>query len=410
MSALRPLAPTDSQSEAEAETRRIRDDAEAIAVARELAAELAPGAAERDRDRRLPFAELDRLSRAGLFAITVPKAYGGAGVKAGTLARVTAILAGADGSIGQIPQNHFFMLEGLRLEGTEGQKRFFYARVLAGERLGNALSERSTRTAHDIETRIRPDGAAWRLDGRKFYSTGALFADWIVAVAKAPDETAVIAFVRKGTDGLIVEDDWSGFGQRTTGSGTTIFRDVRVEPDHVVPYSALFDRPTPMGPHAQIIHAGVQQGLAEGALAETIRFVRDVARPWRDAGVARHADDPHVTATIGEVSIRVAGAAALLDRAGHFVDAASLDPTEETVAAASVAVAEAKIASTDAALLAGSRLIELGGASATLAVHDLDRFWRNARTHAVHDPQLWKYRFVGDYWLNGTKPPRHGAI
>jgi alkylation response protein AidB-like acyl-CoA dehydrogenase len=61
-------------------------------------------------------------------------------------------------------------------------------------------------------------------------------------------------------------------------------------------------------------------------------------------------------------------------------------------------------------LLTASKLIELGGSSATLARHNLDRHWRNARTHTVHDPVRWKYHAVGNYWLNGANPPRHGAI
>jgi SfnB family sulfur acquisition oxidoreductase len=391
--------------------RRIRDDAEAIAVATEVAADFAATAADRDRDRSLPHAEMDRLSDEGLLAITVPKTFGGAGVSAGTVARVIAILAAADGSIGQIPQNHFFMLEALRLQGTDEQKLFFYGRALAGERFGNALSETGTKTAHDHATKLLRDGDGYVLKGRKFYSTGVLFADWIVVVATSQEDgRSVVAFLPKDAPGVTVIDDWSGFGQRVTGSGTTLLEDVPVHPFAVLSFAALFETPTPMGPFAQIMHAGVQQGIAEGALAETIRFVRDVARPWRDAGVERHGDDPHVVATVGEVKIRVEGAKALLARAGRFVDAAALEPTEASVAAASIAVAEAKIASTDAALLASSKLIELGGASATLARHDLDRFWRNARTHAVHDPQLWKYRFVGNYWLNGVNPPRHGAI
>jgi alkylation response protein AidB-like acyl-CoA dehydrogenase len=116
--------------------RRIRDDAEAIAVVEELAAKLAEGAAARDRERILPYEEMELISDAGLLAITVPKVFGGPGVRAGTVASVIAALSRADGSIGQIPQNHFFLLEALRLQGTEEQKRFFYGRVLAGERLG----------------------------------------------------------------------------------------------------------------------------------------------------------------------------------------------------------------------------------------------------------------------------------
>ena len=180
-------------------TRRIRDDAEALAVAEELSKKLAEGAAARDRERILPYEEMDLISDTGLLAITVPKAYGGAGVRAATVARVIAALSRADGSIGQIPQNHFFMLEGLRLQGTEEQKRFFYGRVLAGERLGNALSETGTKTAHDHATRLTRDGAVYRLNGRKFYSTGVLFAHWVAVVANDESNVSTIAFVPRDT-------------------------------------------------------------------------------------------------------------------------------------------------------------------------------------------------------------------
>jgi SfnB family sulfur acquisition oxidoreductase len=390
--------------------RRIRDDAEAIAVATDVAARIAAGAPARDRERILPYEEMDLISDAGLLAITVPRPYGGPEVRAGTVARVIALLSGADGSIGQIPQNHFFMLEGLRLQGSDAQKRFFYDRILAGERIGNALSERGTRTAQDHATRLTrtPDGL--RLSGTKFYSTGVLFAHWIAAVANDDDGRSVIAFLPRHTPGVTVVDDWMGFGQRVTGSGTTIFEAVEVDPFGLVSMTALFEAPTSMGPFAQIMHAAVEQGIAEAALAETVRYVRAHARPWKESGVARAADDPYIISAIGEVKIRVDAADGLLERAGDFVDRARIQTTAETVAAASVAVAEAKIATTEAALLAGSKLIELGGASATLAQHGFDRYWRNARTHTVHDPVRWKYRVVGDYWLNGKAPPRHGAI
>src|SRR5580698_10394831 len=193
-------------------TRRIRDDAEALAVADEVSAKLAEGAAARDRERILPYEQMALVSDAGLLAITVLKAYGGAGVRAGTVARAIAALSRADGSIGQIPQNHFFMLEGLRLQGTEEQKRFFYARILAGERIGNALSEIGTKTAQDHKTRITRDGPAFRLNGRKFYSTGVLFAHWVAVVANDDDNVSQIAFVPRDAKGITIIDDWSGFG------------------------------------------------------------------------------------------------------------------------------------------------------------------------------------------------------
>ena len=389
--------------------RRIRNDAEALAVAEEIGAKLAGGAAARDRHRLLPYDEIELVSQAGLFAITVPKQYGGAGVTAYTVARVIAALSAADGSIGQIPQNHFFMLEGLRLEGTEQQKRFFYGRVLAGERIGNALSETGTKTAHDHATRLMRDGDIYRLNGRKFYSTGVLFAHWVAVVANDDDNRGTVALVPRDAKGISIVDDWTGFGQRVTGSGTTLLDDVEVHPFSVFSFQALFDRPTPMGPFAQIMHSAVEQGIAEAALADTLQFVR-ATRPWKYARVERASDDPHTVAAVGELKIRIDASNALLERAGDFVDRAVASPTAETVAAASVAVAESKIASTETALLVASKLIELGGSNATLTKHGLDRHWRNARTHTVHDPVRWKYHTVGDYWLNGNKPPRHGAI
>ena len=388
----------------------IRDDAEAVAAARELAAKIAEDAVLRDRERVLPYAELEVLSDSGLLAITVPKEFGGADVRAGTLAEVIAILASADGSIGQIPQNHFFMLEALRLQGTQEQKRFFYPRILAGERLGNALSELGTKTSHDHTTRITREGATYRVNGKKFYSTGVLFSHWIVVVANDENGDSTIAFTPRDAQGITIIDDWTGFGQRVTGSGTTILDNVEVHPLGVLSFRALFDRPTSMGPHAQIMHAAIQAGLARGALADAIDFVRTRSRPSKDAGVERATDDPYTIAEIGDMKLRVSASDALLERAGRFVDVAIAAPNVETVAAASVAVAEVKVAATQAALHVSSKLIELAGSRATQQEFGLDRHWRNARTHSVHDPMRWKYRAIGDYWLNGVNPPRHGAI
>lgn len=390
--------------------RRIASDQEAVAVARDIAAAIAPEASERDRERRLPFLEMDQISEAGLLAITVPRAYGGAEVSPAALAEVIATLAAADGSIGQIPQNHFFILEAVRLTGDEEQKRFVYHRILAGDRIGNALSEAGTKTAQDHATRILRDGDGYRIDGRKFYSTGVLFAHWIAVVGNDENGRSLLAIVPPTAPGISVVDDWSGFGQRTTGSGTTVLDNVRAPASAIYPIHRVFATPTPMGPLAQIMHAAIDLGIARGALDATVRFVRTYTRPWKESGVEHGFEDPHIIADIGNLKIQVDAADALVQRSARFIKAAAADPTAETVAAASIAVAEAKVAATDASLLVGSKLIELGGARAVVARQGLDRYWRDARTHTVHDPVRWKYRVIGNYWLNGVKPPRHGAL
>jgi SfnB family sulfur acquisition oxidoreductase len=389
---------------------RIASDAEALAIANQLAKEFSEGSAERDRERLLPFNEVERFSQSGLWGIGVPKEYGGAGVSVGTLAEVTAIISAADASLGQIPQNHYYMVEAIRLAATEQQKRFYFDRVLDGERFGNAFTEIGTKTPVDFKTTVVRSGDGYLLNGQKFYSTGTLFAHWIVAVARDGQDKPTLVFVKRGTRGLTLVDDWTSFGQRTTGSGTTTFDNIRVTSFEVVPHQEVFDRPTRMGPFAQIIHAAVDVGIARAALADTIEFTRRHARPWFETSHEHGREDPHVIAAVGDLAVRVNAANALLERAGPFVDRATESPTDESVAAASIAVAEAKALSTEVALHVANKLFELTGSRSTLREYNFDRHWRNARTHTLHDPVRYKYVNVGNYFLNAVKPPRHGAL
>jgi len=390
----------------------IRDEAQALEVAHEFARSIAGGARQRDRDRTLPWREVEQFSQSGLWGITVPKAYGGAGVSTGVLTQAVSVIAAADGNFGHIPQNHYYSLEVLRVGGTDAQKAFFYDRVLRGERLGNALAETGHRDFKRRTQLLRePDG--WFIQGAKFYCTGAIYAHWIPTLAVAQDdvgERSYLVFVPRTAAGVTITDDWDGFGQRVTGSGSVQFERVRVEPEWVVPFAASFERPTTIGPFAQIIHAALDAGIGHGALQATLPFIRDHARPWIDSGVSSASQDPLLLEQVGNVHVRLRAADALIARAARVVDAAQQQPDEDSVAAASVAVAQAKALSTTASLLASTKLFELAGTGATLADQGLDRFWRNARTHTLHDPVRWKYHAVGNYVLNGVRPPRHGAI
>ncbi|MBB3562579.1 SfnB family sulfur acquisition oxidoreductase [Rhizobium sp. BK512] len=389
---------------------RIASDEEALETARALATQFAATAVGRDAERRLPFAELDALAQSGLLAIAVPAQYGGLDVSNAVLAEVTAILAEADGSIGQIPQNHFYILEALRVDGSEEQKRYFFGRALAGDRFGNALSERGTKTVGHYNTRIVRDGPGYRINGQKYYSTGVLFADWVTVFALDEEDRLVMAFVPKGTEGVEIIDDWDGFGQRATGSGTTILNNVYVHADSVVRHHKGFERPTTIGSVGQIVHAGIDLGIARAAFAETLEFVRTKSRPWMDSGVERAAEDPLTISKVGQIAIRLEAAAALLERAGQKVDAAQIETTEATVVEATLAVAAAKVLTTEIAIEATNTLFELAGTSAVKAELNLDRHWRNARTHTLHDPVRWKYHVVGNYHLNGVIPPKNGAL
>ncbi|MGV8921554.1 MAG: SfnB family sulfur acquisition oxidoreductase [Pseudomonas sp.] len=388
----------------------IRSDAQALTKASELAEFFKASSALRDRERCLPDAELDLFSRSGLWGISVPKAFGGAGVSNVTLAKVIQIIAEADGSLGQIPQNHFYALEVLRVNGSAQQQQRLYAEALAGKRFGNALAELGTKTAHDRTTRLTWDGDGYRINGRKFYSTGALYAQRIPTSVIDEQGVQQLAFVPRDTDGLTVIDDWSGFGQRTTGSGSVVFENAWVSADDVVPFQSAFERPTTVGPLAQILHAAIDTGIARAAYEDALQFVRTRTRPWIDSGIEKAVDDPLTLHSFGKLGTRLHAAEALLERAGEFLDRAQAHNSAANVAAASIAVAEARAISTDISLAAGSTLFELAGSQATLAEHGLDRHWRNARVHTLHDPVRWKYHAIGNYYLNDENPPLRGTI
>ncbi|AQH02743.1 SfnB family sulfur acquisition oxidoreductase [Burkholderia sp. KK1] len=389
----------------------IRDDDEALAAAHALAALVAPDASARDRERRLPWEELERFSESGLGAITVPREFGGPEVSFATLAEVFVILCAADPAFGQIPQNHFGVLGVLREIGSEAQKRRLYGEVLAGHRLGNTGPERRSATAATIlqgSTRLTTTPQGLRLSGQRFYSTGALFAHRLPTRAVDDEGRSVQVWVPRDAPGVRVIDDWNAFGQRTTASGSVVFDDVPVEPEDVLPIWRLADRAGLFGPTSQLIQAAIDQGIAQAALADALTFVRERARPWIDSGLERASDDPYLIADVGRLHIDLHAAHAVLREAGEKLDAitsASVD--EASSAAASVAVAEAKILTTRIALAASEKLFELAGSAATRAAHNLDRHWRNARTHSLHDPVRWKLHLLGNYHLNDALPARH---
>ena len=187
-----------------------------------------------------------------------------------------------------------------------------------------------------------------------------------------------------------------------------VFDNVPVDPGDVLPIWQLADRPGLTGPTSQLIQAAIDLGIGEAAVAEAMAFVRGHARPWIDSGVARAADDPYIIADVGRLQIDLHAAQEVLRDAGHALDAIAAHAVDAQASArASVAVAEAKVLSTRLALEASEKLFELAGSAATRAAHNLDRHWRNARTHTLHDPLRWKLHLLGNYHLNHVLPARH---
>jgi len=393
----------------------------AVEVARDLGARFAVAAAERDRRRILPTEQLEQLSASGLLAITVPREHGGANLSVETLAEVVRLIAAGDPNVAQIPHSHFVYVNVLREQGTAIQKELLFGEVLQGARFGNAQSEISSKHARDHATTLRPMGprigagparaAEWVLDGTKGYCTGALFAHWIPVLAHLDDDGPLhVAWVDRDAPGVTVVDDWDGIGQRTTASGTVRLDQVRVPFARITPYHPMFDRPQTFGAFAQLLHAAIDAGIARAALADAAEFVTTNSRPFPDAEVERAADDPLVVHAFGELELQVRSAEALLAEAGRAVDHANESVTDATAAHASLAVAAARAATTAAAVDVGSRLFEVCGTRSSLAALVLDRHWRNARTHTLHDPAAWKVQHLGRYAIDGTLPPRHSQL
>jgi len=383
----------------------IASDAEALAAAEDLRRFLEAGAAARDRNPAPPLAELDHLSASGILAVTVPKAFGGAGVSFATIARVFQLLAAGDPAVAQMTQSHYLFLEALREDGSPEQQAFFFAEVLKGARLGNAQAEKGGSSALNFSTRLLPDGAGnFRLNGRKYYCTGALLAHWLPVAAFDEQERFVLAFVPRQAPGVAVLEDWDSLGQRVAYSGTAVFEDVAVPAAHVIPHYKLFERVSIFHPYGQLLHTAIDVGIAQNALADAVATVRARNRPRLGAPVATATEDPHVILRFGQLATQFHAAELLLLRAGQTLDGARVSLTAESAGAAAVAVAEAKAFTEDVALAIASDIFSLSGTSATERALNLDRHWRNIRTHSVHDANHWRYHAAGDYLLNHALP------
>jgi SfnB family sulfur acquisition oxidoreductase len=383
---------------------RLGTPTEALAAARAFAAEIAAGAVERDRERRVPVAELEALGRTGILALGVPVERGGGGASAATIVEVFRIVSAADPAIGQVPQNHFQTVDALVRYGDVVQKELLLGEVVRGARFGNAWSERGGKHPLDTKTTLVSDAAGTlRLNGRKYYSTGALTAQWIPVSAIDADGDRLFAYVPRDAEGVEVDQDWTAFGQRATISGTTVLRDVAIRPEWVLRMRA--DKPVDtFSAFAQILHAAVDVGIARGALEEAARHLNAHSRVWLEAEVERPAEEPYVIAHFGRLRVKVRAAEALLAAAARGLDAAAADPSPELIDAARLGVAEARACGAEAALEVSSEALDTLGSSAADEAYGLDRHWRNARTHTLHDPTRWKYHHLGRNLLDGVVP------
>ncbi|WP_312106361.1 SfnB family sulfur acquisition oxidoreductase [Acinetobacter venetianus] len=400
-----------NQSVIQVQTQLISNDQQAINAAYQVADFALEERNIRDQQRILPSEQIIQFSQKGLGGIRVPKDYGGAFVSNKTLAHVFRILSKADANVGQIPQNQFGLLNFINITGSDAQKQFIYAEILAGKRIANGGPEKNSKDTKTIQTKLTLENGQYLLNGEKFYSTGTSFADWLAIRALHPDGYTVLVIVDRHATGVEVINDWNGFGQRTTASGTVKLHNVVVDPALFFDERIIADTPNVRGAYSQLLQVAIDVGIAEAAFDDTLSSIRK-ARPIIDAGIEKASEEHYTLQEVGKLNILFDAAILLLDDAAEYLD--ELDQiaaiSAEQAARASILVAEAKIYANDAALHISEKLLELGGSRASLSQHNLDQHWRNARVHTLHDPVRWKFHAIGDYYLNGTHPARHAWI
>jgi len=372
---------------------------------RPVFARIAEGALDRERDRVLPFEQVRWLNAAGFGRLRVPVEHGGDGIGFEPFFRLLVELAEADSSVAHLYRSHFAFVETVGLEGPGFQDRW-YPRVVAGEIFGNAATEQSGNVLGATGTTLTPSGPDWVLNGRKFYTTGTIFARWIAVTAStAGREGRQYAVVSTTAPGVEILDDWDGFGQQLTGTGTTIFRDVAVPAEHIIQRSVST---THEPAFFQLVLLAVLAGIGRAALADARALVRDRKRTFNTGSGELFRHDPLILQLVGQLSAKVFAAESVVLAAARELDAAAdrgldLAPAER-YSRGEAAVGKAQLLVPELVQSAAQQLFDVTGASATSKAKALDRHWRNARTVATHNPAVFKARILGDYEVNGTTP------
>ncbi|BDI33562.1 FMNH2-dependent monooxygenase [Capsulimonas corticalis] len=386
-------------------TRFESDHPEWGVIAEQLAQEFAKTAAARDKAGGTPKHERDRLRESGLLAMSIPQEYGGHGASWPETMRVVRTIAQADSSVAHVFGFHHLLLATVRLFGSEWQLAPLFEETVVRQWFwGNALNPLDRRTV------AKADGDAWKLNGVKSFSSGAADSD-ILIVSALNDETGklMVAVTPSDRAGITIHHDWDNMGQRQTDSGTVEFRDLRVDARDLLttpgPLGSVFASLRPC--LAQLILVNVFLGIAEGAFAEAKRYTQTRGKAWATSGVATPSDDPYILRQYGELWLALEGARLLADRAADiFQGAWDLGDglTAQQRGETSIAIAAAKVSATKNGLDVVNRMFEVMGASATSAHWGFDRYWRNLRTHTLHDPVDYKIKELGEWALRDTIP------
>lgn len=391
------------------------DSPELQAVIEEIAADAHRRRTEQVGDPQ-PHAALRLVREHRLGAVRVPTELGGGGYSKRDFFTLVIRLAEADPDVPHILRVHWgFVEDRLRRRGAE-QDRPWLGQIVDGLLFGGANSELSDRPpgTYVYDTTLVADGDVYRLSGRKFYSTGSLYSDFLRITANDADGRQVGVLIPADRAGIVHADDWDGIGQAQTGSGTTILDDVVVQPSELVPFEGWDDENRPRQAQPQLILHAIAAGILRAVAADAADVVRTRRRSYSWAVNPEPRHDPDLHQIIGTLTsfafvaeATVLAAADAQDRAARYsYDHGHADEALEHEA--SLQAAKTKVGIEELALRAAGDLFGVGGASSTRASAHLDRHWRNLRTLFSHNPTVYKARVLGDNLVNGTPLPRVG--
>ncbi|MFB7638777.1 acyl-CoA dehydrogenase family protein [Peribacillus butanolivorans] len=380
--------------------------ADYLEIAYSLAKEFAKTAIERDKRGGTAKYERDLLRESGLLSLMIPKSLGGKGEDWKTVLQLTRELAKVDGSIAHLFGYHFLCLTSVHLFGSPLQKEKLYKETAEKNLFwGNAFNPR------DENLLLKKVNSQWILSGKKSFCSGAMDSARLLISAKSTGfDRPVIAVIPTNRKGIIIQDDWDSFGQRQTDSGTVIFNEVLLKKEEVLDYyeqdlQSMF--PTLRTHIAQTILVHVMLGVAEGAYEEAKNYTKNVTRPWLTSNVEDATSDPYAIRHYGELFVQLKASAALAQNAAdalQYVWGKEWTLTEQERGECGITIATAKVSVAKTALEVTNRMFDVMGARATSARYQYDRFWRNIRTHTLHDPIEYKIRDIGNWALNSKVP------
>lgn len=389
------------------------DYATLAAKYRPVFARIAEGSLRRELERELPREPIAWLKQSGFTGLRVPAEFGGDGASLPQLFRLLVELAAADPHVPQALRGHIAFVEDRLCASASPERDAWLRRFAAGELVGNAVTEIGGVALGDTRTRLSEVSGGFTITGSKFYTTGSIFAEWIDTAALLPDGSEVAALVSTASEAVVVSDDWTGFGQRLTGSGTTVFTAAPVLADHIYLFTGRFPYQTAL---YQLVLVAVQAGIASACERDAAGQLASRSRTFSHGNTDHSRDDPQLLGIVGRISADAFAAEAVTLRAAEALQQAFEARGADTGARdrakreAEIAASRAQLVVGELALRAATSLFDALGASATSTALALDRHWRNARTVGSHNPVEFKARIVGDYVVNDAEPPYEWAI